>query len=79
MVVSDIIYLSISSGEDPCFKVICQGSLLAGMMTLRLQLAACRRTHVVHGRHLEIPGCSDCTKGSVDSLKWYDRYGVCPW
>ena len=63
MAVSEVMYLSISSGEAPCFKVICQGSLLAGM-TRGLQLAACRRTHIVHGRHLEVSGCNGCTKGS---------------
>ena len=63
--VSEVMYLSISSGEAPCFKVICQGSLSAGMMTHRLQLAACRRTHIIHGRHLEVPGCNGCTKGSA--------------
>ena len=65
MAVSEVMYLSISSGEAPCFKVIYQGSLLAGMMTHRLQLAACRRTHIVHGRHLEVPDYNGCTKRSA--------------
>ena len=76
MAVSEVMYLSISSGEAPCFKVICQGSVLAGMMTRRLQLAACRRTHVVHGRHLEVPVCNGSTKGSAYFAN--DGYGICP-
>ena len=62
MATLDLIYLSICSGEAPCFKVIYRGSSLARIA--RLQLSG--ETNIVHGRHLEILGCSGCTKGSAE-------------
>ena len=47
MAVLELMHLSISSGEAPCFKVICQGSLLAGIMTRRLQLAGGPTLYIV--------------------------------
>ena len=64
-----LMYLSICSGEAPCFKVIYQGSMSARIA--RLQLSG--GTNIEHGRHLEILCCSG-TECSADV--WYDRYGV---
>lgn len=66
----DRIYLSICSGDAPCFKVICRDSSLARMTRLQLRGG----TNVVHGRHLQNVCCRRYTEGS-DKL-WYDRYGV---
>lgn len=64
----ELMYLSISSGDAPCFKVIYRGSSLA--RTTRLQLLG--GTNIVHGRHLEILYCSRCTECSAEI--WYDGY-----
>lgn len=55
-------YLSICSGEAPCFKVICRGQSLAKVG--RLQTSG--GTNVVHCRHLEVLGCIEGTEGSAD-------------
>lgn len=63
----DLIYLSICSGEAPCFRVICGEERLLAGATDRLQRSG--STNVVHGRHLETLGCSRCT--GQPAKNWY--------
>ena len=56
-------YLSICSGEAPCFKVIYRNSYLAGSLN-RLQLSG--STYVIHGGHVEVVSCSSCVEESSD-------------
>ena len=49
---ADLIYLSICSGEAPCFRVICREKRSLASAIDRLELSG--STDIVHGRHLEI-------------------------
>ncbi len=68
--IPSLIYLSICSGEAPCFRVICRSPSLARIH--RLQFLG--RTNIVHCRHLEILCCSECTERSAEVQ--YDRSGI---